>query len=48
LHALTSGDQWNVANVREGLEGLRADLWRDYGNARQRITASLRRQFESK
>ena len=48
LHTLTSGDQWNVTNVRERLEGLRADPWRDYGKTRQRITASMRQQLESK
>lgn len=48
LHALTSGDQWNVANVRERLEALRTDPWRDYGKARQRITASMRKQLSGK
>jgi bifunctional non-homologous end joining protein LigD len=46
LSTVTSGDQWTVANVRERLEALRADPWRDYGQARQRITASMRRQLE--
>ncbi|CAD6552662.1 Multifunctional non-homologous end joining protein LigD [Paraburkholderia hiiakae] len=45
LHTLTSGDQWNVANVRERLEALRADPWSDYGKARQRITASMWKQL---
>ncbi|CAG9245028.1 DNA ligase D [Paraburkholderia unamae] len=48
LHTLTSGDQWNVANLRERLEGPRADAWRDYGAARQRITASMWRLLGTK
>jgi bifunctional non-homologous end joining protein LigD len=46
LSTVTSGDQWTVSNVFERLETLRADPWRDYGKARQRITASMRRQLE--
>ncbi|MEM5400160.1 DNA ligase D [Paraburkholderia unamae] len=41
LHTLTSGDQWNVANVRGRLEALRADPWSGYEKARQRITAAM-------
>lgn len=48
LPTLTSGDQWNVANLRARLEGLRADPWREYGKARQRITAAMWRQLETK
>ncbi|WP_434716987.1 DNA ligase D [Paraburkholderia sp. A2RO-4L] len=45
LQAVTSGDQWNVANVRERLDSLREDPWRDYAKARQRITAAMWRQL---
>ncbi|MEX3962147.1 DNA ligase D [Paraburkholderia sp. EG286B] len=48
LHALTSGDQWNVANVRERLDALRADPWSGYEKARQRITASMWKQLGGK
>ncbi|WP_343672629.1 DNA ligase D [Paraburkholderia heleia] len=48
LPALTSGDEWNVANVRERLEARRADPWRDYEKARQRITAAMRKQLGMK
>jgi bifunctional non-homologous end joining protein LigD len=46
LSSVTSGDQWKVENVLDRLETLRADPWRDYGKARQRITASMRRQLD--
>ncbi|MEM5422729.1 DNA ligase D [Paraburkholderia ferrariae] len=45
LHTLTSGDQWNVANVRGRLEALRADPWSGYEKARQRITAAMWKQL---
>ncbi|WP_028203792.1 DNA ligase D [Paraburkholderia nodosa] len=48
LHTLTGGDQWNVANVRERLKALRVDPWSDYGMARQRLTASMRKQLDVK
>ncbi|SDE29003.1 DNA ligase D [Paraburkholderia lycopersici] len=48
LHTLTGGDQWNVVNVRERLEALRTDPWREYGKARQRITAAMWKQLETK
>ncbi|MEX3700443.1 DNA ligase D [Paraburkholderia sp. BR14317] len=48
LHTLTSGDQWNVANVRGRLEALRADPWSGYEKARQRITAAMWKQLGAK
>ena len=48
LHTLTSGDQWNVANVRERLEALRTDPWSGYEKARQRITAAMWKQLGGK
>ncbi|MCP3706239.1 DNA ligase D [Paraburkholderia sp. CNPSo 3274] len=48
LHTLTSGDQWNVANVRERLEALRVDPWGDFSRVRQRITVSMRKQLGAK
>jgi bifunctional non-homologous end joining protein LigD len=38
----TSGDQWNVHNVHERLDALKADPWADYFEAKQRITREMR------
>ncbi|HEV3430831.1 MAG TPA: DNA ligase D [Paraburkholderia sp.] len=47
LESLTGGGQWTVANLHERLEKLRADPWEGYDNARQRITATMRKQLDS-
>ena len=44
--ATTSGDQWNVANLHERLDGLKQDPWAAYAKTRQRITAAMKRRLE--
>ncbi|WP_321789273.1 DNA ligase D [Paraburkholderia sp. J94] len=41
LARVTSGDQWNVANLHKRLDALRTDPWHDYADAKQRITAAM-------
>ncbi len=47
LDAVSGGAHWTVANLRERLENLRADPWEGYGEARQRITAAMRKQLDT-
>jgi bifunctional non-homologous end joining protein LigD len=45
LDATTSGDQWNIGNLRERLETLKTDPWSEYARTRQRITASMKKRL---
>ncbi|HEU0094316.1 MAG TPA: DNA ligase D, partial [Vicinamibacteria bacterium] len=38
-------DQFHVGNIRARLESLKADPWKGYGTARQRITPAVRRRL---
>ncbi|WP_321839579.1 DNA ligase D [Paraburkholderia bannensis] len=46
LESVTGGAQWTVANLHERLDKLHADPWEGYGEARQRITAAMRKQLD--
>ncbi|WP_321888987.1 DNA ligase D [Paraburkholderia bannensis] len=46
LESVTGGAQWTVANLHERLDELHADPWEGYGEARQRITAAMRKQLD--
>jgi bifunctional non-homologous end joining protein LigD len=39
-------DQFHLGNIRERLQSLKADPWKRYGTARQRITAAIRRSLD--
>ncbi len=45
LERTTSGDQWNIRNVRERVDGLESDPWADYAKTRQRITAAMKKRL---
>jgi bifunctional non-homologous end joining protein LigD len=45
LESTTGGAQWTVANLHERLDALRGDPWAGYGEARQRITETMRRRL---
>jgi len=45
LESTTGGAQWTVANLHERLDALRDDPWAGYGEARQRITETMRRRL---
>jgi bifunctional non-homologous end joining protein LigD len=42
----TTGDQWNVANLHERLDGLKEDPWAAYAKTRQRITAAMKKRLD--
>lgn len=48
LPTTTSGDQWNIFNLHERLDGLKKDPWRDYPKTRQRITAAMKKRLDMK
>ncbi len=48
LDATTSGDQWNIGNLHERLDTLKADPWSQYAKTRQRITASMKKRLDIK
>ncbi|MEW6345908.1 MAG: DNA ligase D [Pseudomonadota bacterium] len=43
----TAGDQWNVGNLRQRLDALKADPWAGYAKCRQRITGAMRKRLDS-
>jgi bifunctional non-homologous end joining protein LigD len=45
LDHITSGDQWNLGNLHERLDNLKADPWSDYARSRQRITAAMKKRL---
>jgi bifunctional non-homologous end joining protein LigD len=45
LDTVTSGDQWNIGNVRERLDALKGDPWAGYDKARQRLTAEMKKRL---
>ncbi|MDR5771602.1 MULTISPECIES: DNA ligase D [unclassified Caballeronia] len=45
IDEVTSGDQWNIGNVAERMNSLRADPWADYAKGRQRLTAAMKKQL---
>jgi bifunctional non-homologous end joining protein LigD len=45
LGDVNSGDQWNIGNVRERLDSLRADPWAGYGKKRQRLTVAMKKRL---
>jgi bifunctional non-homologous end joining protein LigD len=45
LDDVTSGDQWNIGNVRERLDALKHDPWAGYDKARKRLTAQMRKRL---
>jgi bifunctional non-homologous end joining protein LigD len=45
VSATTSGNQWNVANLHERLDGLKQDPWAGYAKTRQRITAAMKQRL---
>ncbi|SAK87778.1 DNA ligase D [Caballeronia arationis] len=45
LDDVKSGDQWNIGNVRERLDSLRADPWAGYGKKRQRPTVAMKKRL---
>ncbi|CCD35713.1 ATP-dependent DNA ligase clustered with Ku protein, LigD [Candidatus Paraburkholderia kirkii UZHbot1] len=45
LEDVTSGDQWNIGNVRERLDALKRDLWAGYDKARKRLTAEMKKRL---
>ncbi|CAL8473895.1 DNA ligase D [Caballeronia sp. S22] len=45
LDSVTSGDQWNIGNVRERLDALKGDPWAGYDKARQRLTAEMKKRL---
>ncbi|SAK95315.1 ATP dependent DNA ligase [Caballeronia fortuita] len=45
LDSVTSGDQWNIGNVRERLDALKRDPWEGYDKARQRLTAEMKKRL---
>jgi bifunctional non-homologous end joining protein LigD len=45
LDSTTSGDQWNIRNVHERVDGLKSDPWADYAKTRQRITAAMKKRL---
>lgn len=45
LDDVTSGDQWNIGNVRERMDALRSDPWKDYAKTRQRVTAAMKKRL---
>ncbi|NIE62301.1 DNA ligase D [Burkholderia sp. Ax-1719] len=47
LDSVSGGAHWTVANLHERLEKLHADPWEGYAQARQRITAAMRKQLDS-
>ena len=48
LDATTGGDQWNIGNLQERLDTLKADPWAEYAKTRQRITASMKKRLDIK
>ncbi|WP_133663354.1 DNA ligase D [Paraburkholderia sp. BL10I2N1] len=44
--ATKAGDQWNIANLHERLDGLKQDPWAAYAKTRQRITAAMKKRLE--
>jgi bifunctional non-homologous end joining protein LigD len=46
LDNTTSGDQWNIRNVHERVDGLSSDPWADYAKTRQRITATMKKRLD--
>jgi bifunctional non-homologous end joining protein LigD len=47
LDATTSGDQWNIGNLLERLDALKADPWTGYAKIRQRITAAMKKRLDT-
>lgn len=45
LESVSAGAHWTVANLHERLDKLHADPWEGYAEARQRITAAMRKQL---
>jgi bifunctional non-homologous end joining protein LigD len=45
LDDTTSGDQWNIGNVRGRMDALRRDPWKDYAKTRQRMTAAMKKRL---
>ncbi|MBC8748138.1 MULTISPECIES: DNA ligase D [Paraburkholderia] len=45
LDSTTSGDQWNIRNVHERVDGLGRDPWAAYAQTRQRITAAIKKRL---
>jgi bifunctional non-homologous end joining protein LigD len=48
LDSTTAGDQWNIGNLHERLDELRADPWADYAKTKQRITAAMKNRLDIK
>jgi bifunctional non-homologous end joining protein LigD len=46
LPQTTAGDQWNIANVHERLDNLKADPWADYSKTRQRLSAAMKKRLD--
>jgi bifunctional non-homologous end joining protein LigD len=45
LDHVTRGDQWNLGNLHERLDSLKADPWVGYAKTRQRINASMKKRL---
>lgn len=45
LAQTTAGDQWNIFNLHQRLESLKADPWEDYANSHQRLTAEMKKRL---
>ncbi|RZF30265.1 DNA ligase D [Paraburkholderia sp. UYCP14C] len=45
LDSTTSGDQWNIRNLHERVDGLKNDPWADYAKTRQRLTAAMKKRL---
>ncbi|WP_321798550.1 DNA ligase D [Caballeronia sp. J97] len=45
LDTVTSGDQWNIGNVRERLDALKQDPWAGYDETRQRLSAEMKKRL---
>jgi bifunctional non-homologous end joining protein LigD len=46
LPQTTAGDQWNIANVHERLDSLKADPWAAYSKTRQRLSAAMKKRLD--
>jgi bifunctional non-homologous end joining protein LigD len=46
LPQTTAGDQWNIANVHERLDKLKADPWAAYSKTRQRLSAAMKKRLD--
>jgi bifunctional non-homologous end joining protein LigD len=43
----TSGDQWNIGNLHERIDALKADPWGGYAKCRQHITVAMRKRLDT-